>query len=154
LEALTGVLLGVFLAALAEWVQKRSRLSYGRSLALVVVALSLLTVGLGWFLSARLANQMGQLLARLPESFKQAQEYLGQSTWGRFLLEQAPQPGATRDWTTVLRTGTGLITSLTELFEVIIVVLVVGLFGAAEPDVYKAGALHLVPPRHRRRLTE
>jgi predicted PurR-regulated permease PerM len=35
-----------------------------------------------------------------------------------------------------------------------VVVLFVGVFGAAEPDQYKAGLFHLVPPRHRRRVGE
>jgi predicted PurR-regulated permease PerM len=46
---------------------------------------------------------------------------------------------------------TGLIAGLADFVEASLVILVVGIFGAANPALYRHGLLRLVPPRHRRR---
>jgi predicted PurR-regulated permease PerM len=153
LEAFAGVLFGVFLAALADWLHKRTRLSYGWSLALVLAALCGLTVGGGWMLASRMALQMRDLIGDLPKSAEKAQTYLSQYPWGQFLL-QFPQTAEASSWGGALSHGGQIFSSLTGLLEAVIVILVVGIFGAAEPDIYKAGLFHLVPPRQRRRVGE
>jgi predicted PurR-regulated permease PerM len=49
---------------------------------------------------------------------------------------------------------TGFVSGVAGFLEATIVILVVGIFGAAEPDLYKAGLFHLVPSRQRRRVGE
>jgi predicted PurR-regulated permease PerM len=154
LEAFAGVLLGVFLSALADWLRRHSRLPYGWSLAVVVLGLCAVAVGTGWLLSNRVAAQLGQLLRQLPESLERARHELARYPLGQFLLDQAPQALQWGNWASILPKAGGLITSLTGLLEAVIVILVVGIFGAAEPDVYKAGLSHLVPPANRPRARE
>ena len=50
LEAFAGVLVAVFLASLTDWLSRQTRLSYGWSLAVVVLGLSLIAGVLGYFL--------------------------------------------------------------------------------------------------------
>lgn len=153
LEAFAGVLFGVFLSALAEWLQQRTRLSYGWSLALVVLALCALTVGGCWLLADRVVIQIRGLIGDLPKSVEKVQSYLSQYPWGQFLLQLPQSPKAT-DWAGDFLRGGHVFSSLAGFLEAVIVILVVGIFGAAEPDVYKMGLFHLVPPRHRQRVGE
>jgi predicted PurR-regulated permease PerM len=154
LEAFAGILFGVFLSALAEWLNKHSRFSYGWSLTLVLVGLCGLALGVGWLLASRLADQMTHLLGQMPNSLQDLRAYLEQHEWGRFLLQQLPQVVDTGSLSKFLFAGQGLVSSMTGLLEAILVILVVGIFGAAEPGVYKAGLFHLVPPSQRPRVGE
>jgi predicted PurR-regulated permease PerM len=153
LEAFAGVLFGIFLSALAQWLHERTRLSYGWSLALVILALCALAVGGGWLLADRMATQMRGLISDLPQSVEKMQTYLSQYPWGQFLL-QFPQSAEASSWVAQLLRGGHIFSSLAGFLEAGIVILVVGIFGAAEPDIYKAGLFHLVPPRQRQRVGE
>ena len=62
LQAFAGVLFAVFLAALSDRVSTHTRLSYGRSLAVVVVGLFLIGGGLGYLLGSHLSAQVGELI--------------------------------------------------------------------------------------------
>src|SRR4051794_2532154 len=62
LEAFAGVLFAIFLSALSDWLSKHTRLSYGRSLTVVVLGLLLLGGGLGYLLWSRLSTELGELL--------------------------------------------------------------------------------------------
>lgn len=153
LEAFAGVLFGVFLSALAESLHRRTRLSYGWSLALVIITLCALTAGGAWMLASRMANQMRGLIDDLPRSVETVQNYLSQYSWGKFLL-QLPGSVEASGWVGELLRGGHVFSSLAGFAEVVVVILVVGIFGAAEPDIYKTGLFHLVPPRQRPRVGE
>lgn len=154
LQAFAGVLFAVFLSTLSECVNKRTRLSYGWSLALVVVALALGCGGLAHLLWSRLTTEFGQLMQTLPRSLEQIRSSLVQHPWGKYLIQNAP--GAT---TQLVQEGrftelTGFVSGLFSFLEATIVILIVGIFGAAEPDLYKAGLFHLLPPRSRPRVAQ
>jgi predicted PurR-regulated permease PerM len=154
LQAFAGVLFAVFLTALAEPLSRRTGLSHGWSVALVVLLLVLLTVGIGWLLANRLAVQAQELSERLPQSLDRVREFLRERQWGRLLLEREPDA---RD--ALAEVGRyfdvrGVLAGVSGFAVAFLVILFVGVFGAAEPDLYRAGLLHLVPPRQRRRAGE
>jgi predicted PurR-regulated permease PerM len=151
LQAFAGVLFAVFLVALADGLHQRTRLSYGWSLALVLVTLFLITGGIAWLLANQLAIQVRQLSERLPESLEQIRMYLNEAAWGPLLLDHQPNALAQLGQAFDIR---GFLTGVTGFLVGGLVILFVGIFGAAEPGLYKAGALHLVPPAHRRRANE
>src|SRR4051794_33812455 len=49
---------------------------------------------------------------------------------------------------------TGFVSGVASFLEATVGILVVGIFGAAEPGLYKTGLFHLVPPQNRPRLGE
>jgi len=154
LQAFAGVLFAVFLTALSDWLSSKTRLSYHLSLVVVFLGLVLLTGGLGWLLASRLAAQVGELSVKLPESFAQLRAYLAESSWGRLLLHQVPKDpkalGQVDDFSRV----TGLVSGVASFLVSVVVILFVGIFGAAEPRLYRSGLLHLVPAAHRPRTGE
>jgi predicted PurR-regulated permease PerM len=147
-EAFAGVLFATFLAALSDWLSRQTRLSYRWSLV-VVVALFAIAGGLVYFLGSRLSAQVGELTQTLPRSFQRIRAYLEQHTWGKYLLENAPGAASGFVEAGSFSRLTGLISGVAGFVEAAIVILIVGIFGAAEPDLYKQGLFHLVPPRHR-----
>jgi predicted PurR-regulated permease PerM len=154
LQAFAGVLFAVFLAALSDWLSGKTRLSYRLSLAVVVLGLLLAAVGLGWLLANRLSQQLSELSHKLPESLKQLRDYLSHYAWGQMLLQQVPKsPEKLVDVDNFSRM-TGLISGVASFVVAVIVILFVGIFGAAEPALYRSGLLHLVPARHRPRAAE
>jgi predicted PurR-regulated permease PerM len=154
LEAFAGVLLAVFLSALSDWLSRRTGIPYGRSLALVIAALIGAISVTGWMLANRLATQLAELQNKLPQALEQLRDYLGQYAWGRFVLEQLPNAAGQLSQAGKMAEVTGVLSGVASLLVITLVILFVGLFGAAEPGLYKAGLLHLVPPRIRPRALE
>jgi predicted PurR-regulated permease PerM len=151
LEAFAGVLFAVFLTTLSGWVSRVTKLRHGWALAIVITTLFLLTGGLGWLLANRLAAEAVQLTRTLPASLEQVRRLLGGTAWGHFLLEQFPDVTAWLARPGTFEQVTGLVSGVAGFLVAVLVIFFVGLFGAAEPEVYRAGLLHLVPPSRRRR---
>jgi predicted PurR-regulated permease PerM len=149
-----GVLFAVLLSALTDWVSARTRLPRGWSLGIVVVVLLAVTGGIGFLLANRLAVEFRQLAKELPQSIEQVRNYLSQYAWGNVLLEQLPKAENALPEIARYTQIPGLVSGLTGFLVDIVVIFFVGIFGAAEPEVYKAGLLHLVPPSQRQRGSE
>jgi predicted PurR-regulated permease PerM len=155
LEAFAGVLFAIFLTTLAEWLRKATGIAYHGALTFVVLALVALMCGLGWLLANRVAMQVSELTQQLPRSFQEIQDYLKEYAWGRLLLQEMPRTTASLGQ----QIGgfsrlTGLVASVAGFLEAVVVIFVVGIFGAAEPELYRKGVLHLVPARNRGRVDE
>jgi predicted PurR-regulated permease PerM len=149
-----GVLFAVFLSALSDWVSRRTGLPRAGAPAIVVVVLVLLVGGVGFLLANSLAAQTAELAHKLPESFRQIRDYLSERDWGRLLLEKAPQAAESLAQPGEFSRVTGLVAGVADFLVAVIVVCCVGIFGAAEPAVYRAGLLHLVPHDQRRRVSQ
>jgi predicted PurR-regulated permease PerM len=152
LEAFAGVLLAVFLAALSDWVSKYTRLSYHGSLAVVVIGLLLLGGGLAYFLWSSLSAQVSEMIPELRRSLEDLRSSLMKYGWGKHLVENVPNAASRAAEGGEFTRVTGFVSGVAGSLEAAIVILIVGIFGAAEPGVYKAGLFHLVPPQHRARV--
>ncbi len=155
LQAFAGVLFALFLTTLSDWLSRHTKLSYRMSLGAMVLALVLVAAGIGWLLADRLAAQTAELTEQLPRSFEQIRNYLAQYPWGQMLLEHVPR-AATRTLTEAsgFSRMTGLIAGVASFLVTVVVVLVVGIFGAEDPQLYRNGLLHLLPPPYRDRAGE
>ena len=154
LEAFAGMLFAVFLSGLSDWVSQRTGLSYRKSLAVVVLGLLLISGGFGYLMWSRISEQVGELLQTLPRSFAQIRDSLIRYSWGKYLVENAPSARTGLAQVGQFTQVTGFVSGVAGFLEATIVILIVGIFGAAEPGVYKAGLFHLVPPRFRPRVGE
>jgi predicted PurR-regulated permease PerM len=154
LQVFAGVLFAVFLSALAGWLSERARLRYGWALAVVVLALLAVAGGLGWLLANRLALQTQEFSQRVPESLERVRGYLGERPWGRVLLEHEDNArDVLAQLGQALNVG-GILSGVTAFVVTALIIFFVGLFGAAEPGLYRGGVLHLVPPPQRPRAAE
>jgi predicted PurR-regulated permease PerM len=154
LEAFAGVLFAIFLTALSHAVRKLTGLPHGWALAVVVLALFLVAAGLGWLLASRLTMEVVELTKKLPESLKAVRDYLATTPWGNYLLQQVPQAATSLTHPGTFVEVTGLVSGVAEFLVAVLVIFFVGLFGAAEPDLYRQGLLLLIPRRRRPRVAQ
>jgi predicted PurR-regulated permease PerM len=146
-----GILLAVLLSAWSSLLAKHTPLTYGWSLA-VVVALILGVVGLGvWLLAAEVIQQVEQLSARMPTIQAEVQAYLSRFGWGRWLLEETDNGIDSDAATESIAAG---LTMLSRWSSYFLVVIFVGLFGAAHPKLYQDATVTLFPIRHRDKVRQ
>ena len=153
LLAFFGLLLAVLLRHLALALQSHSPLSAGAALGVVVLAL-LAAIGLGfYFLGAQLAEQLGQLAGSLPGALTKLREALEGQPLVQRLREMMPQeePGQGLNLFGAVR---GTLSTVVNGAANLIVVAMVAIFLAADPQLYRRGVLHLIPMDKRARAVE
>jgi predicted PurR-regulated permease PerM len=111
------------------------------ALALVVTALLVVVIGLGALIGAHLAKQFDQLVQTLEMAWSQAHVALEKSELGRTVLNAESASAAANSATRLAVVATSSLGAVTTLA----LILLVGLFLAAEPDLYRRGVLRLMP---------
>ncbi len=154
LQGFAGILFALLLVTMSDWVSRHTGLGYRRAVALVIVGALVVIVATVWLFASRLASQVEALTQQLPEALARIREAVAASPWGHSLVRQAP--GATEAWAQLgdFSHLFGFVSGLAGIVVTGIVVLFVGIFGASEPDLYRAGFLHLVPPSFRPRAEQ
>lgn len=144
LMAFAGLVVGVFLYTLANWVSDYTPLSYGWALAAVVVMMAVFTAAGFSLVGTRLTIQANQFAAAVPSGLKQVEDELSQTPWGKWVMEQSPGWGKALAAGSIPSRITDLGSSIVDLVVTFIIILFVGLYGAAEPRLYAEGVLRLV----------
>lgn len=150
-----GILFAIFLRGLAKWVSARSPLSPVWALAVVVVGLLALSGLVGWLVAPDAAEQLNQLVTEIPQTVDQLRQRLEGVGWVQFLEEKMP---ALSNWSK----GSGkLLLQAGEFFSVGVqavvglgLILFLGLYLAAAPQVYIKGLIRLFPIPKRARVRE
>lgn len=149
LLAFGAALFAVLLRALANPIRRRTPLDAGWSLAAAVL-LVLAVLGLaGWFVGAQVAAQFDQLEKMLPQAWTSAQADLGSFAAGRWLLDRFSEARSEHSVASSLgvvagrlgqftRIGVGVLTDM-------VLVIIAGVYFAAQPTLYRDGLLRLVP---------
>lgn len=150
-----GVLLAIFIRGVSEWVSRTIRVPLGWSIFLVVVVLVGI-VGLAvWRLGPHVASQVEQLIRGGPHMLHQLKGYLEQYPLGRSLVHETRSfPQFSKNIKDMLQ-GAKLFFFTT--FGIIgsgIVVVFIGLYLTAEPDLYLSGIERLVPISKRKRCRQ
>lgn len=158
LLAFGAALIAVLLRALANPIRKRTPLNAAWSLAVAVV-LVLAIVGLAvWFVGAQVTAQLDQLSQILPKAWAAAQAELASFPAGQWVLDQLQAARADHSVASnlgvmagrlgrITRVGVGVITDLA-------LVIIAGVYFAAQPSLYRDGLLRLVPAGGRPRLAD
>jgi predicted PurR-regulated permease PerM len=160
LAAFAGILVAIFLRTLVDGLKRLIPLSDVAALAIVLLLLGGgLGIG-GWLLYPQVNRQADELAERIPEVTGEITGYLGDRTWGRWLLRQAGQAPGRQDaggdtpredeeeTGLPLPDGAdagGLISAVSTWSTYLLTALFVGLFAAANPSLYRDGVVHLVP---------
>jgi predicted PurR-regulated permease PerM len=151
LLAFAGLLVAILLHSIASWVERHTPLNsapaYLASLLAIagVLALSIFLLG------PRVITQLTEVAALLPGSLHEAKTYLQQTVWGTSvlnLLHRSMQGGDAGAQLTLV--AKAIVMGGIDL----IVVFVIGFFGALDPRGYREGLLLLVPDEHRAQARE
>lgn len=137
------VLVAVILRVIANPIKARLRLPDGVALLIAVLIVAGLFGLAFWIFGAEVAQQASGLRERVPEAWAEVQKRL--EAFG--LAEPA------RQWVEMLRTGSGgvmsnfggVVMSVGSAIADALLVIVGGIFFAAEPRLYRGGLVKLVP---------
>jgi predicted PurR-regulated permease PerM len=146
-----GVLLAILVRRPAEALAERARLPVGWSLAAVILLGLGLLAGFLWSAGPRILEQLEELWTRLPAAFEAVRGALQERDWGRALLDGLRREEDEGPRWNLLGTLGGTVSVAIGVLANVFIVLSVGAFLAADPALYRRGALLLVPPRHRGR---
>lgn len=144
-----GIVLATCLAHAARCLRRVTALPRGVALALVILMIAVFIGGFGWFFAARLANEFGQLSQKLSDAVASIAASINEMPIGHSLMQHMQMKD-------VLGANpfSGLFGFASNFAEVLIgfaVILFIGVYCAAEPGLYLAGFLKLVPPGRRGR---
>ncbi len=144
---IAGALVAFIFYKFADLIQRRLKVPHALALSLAIL-LPILFVG---FVFAAFGNLMAEQFAilfdQLPSALAVVQDWLQNSELGRELSRRAGSfmPDGSRIVSLVQTVFSSLGTVVTSL----VVVLVAGIYLAAQPRLYGRGVLHLVPPHAR-----
>lgn len=150
LLAFAGMIMAVLITGMARGLRRILPLSRPWSLACVGLIVAL---AIGLFVLAfgpRISQEFSALTERLPEQISQLQANIQQQPWGGFLLDDggSSQGGEGNASGSGGVSGGMLFSAASKLVDVLgtlVVILFVGIFFAASPDVYKRSITVLVP---------
>jgi predicted PurR-regulated permease PerM len=148
-----GLLLAVLLSSAADAASRWLPLSRGWSLALVLLAVLLATCAAGFVLWPAISDQAEQLARDLPAAIGEVRTWLTNRAWGEWLLGHA-DPGRVVQDGAVVSGATGALTATARATGALLVILFVGIYVAAQPELYYRGLRRLLPTRARDRADE
>lgn len=158
LLAFGAALIAVLLRAIANPLRRRTPLDPAWSLGVAVILL-LALLGLAmWFVGAQVTAQFDQLSLILPKAWTAAQAQLGQTLAGQWILEKLQEARADHSVASNLGVVAGRLGRVTRMSLGVVgdlaLVIVAGVYFAAQPSLYRDGLLRLVPEGARIGMTE
>ncbi len=154
---LSGVILMVFGAIiLAELLRLGAEpfkrwLALPEGLALLLSGLVVLAVvgGAGYLFGTRISDELQDVIHRTGAASQNIQATLQQSDFGRFVLGH--MNGASFSATDIL---SGFLKLSANFLEAVVIVVISGIYIAAQPGLYRKGLIQLFPPRTHARAAE
>jgi predicted PurR-regulated permease PerM len=140
-----GILFGVFLRGLAEWVSAHTPLPVGWSLFLVILFLIefiALSVSL---LGPSIIDSFNHLTQILPQALDHIQEFInkrGMKNWLGHLLQSSKETFFTQEMFTRIA---GIFSNIIGAITGIVIILVDGLYFSAQPEIYTRNVMRLTP---------
>ena len=148
-------LLAVFLRGATVWLSGHTPLSQRWALPVTVLGLTVVAAGVIWILAPQVANQVDRLAETLPPLVREHADALKKYEWGKWLVSEAPASSQLLGSMGRLLERVGLFFSSTiGVIVNFVLILVVGLFLAAEADRYQEGIIVLLPPASRARARD
>jgi len=155
LVVFAGVLLAVIWRNAGERLASLSRLPARLGTAVVIALTFVATAGFIWSIGPLVANQADQLAENVVQTLSRLEEEASRYAWGRWVYRDAlPSLGEGGDGAQLLGRITGAFSTALGILGNLVVILMVGIYTALTPAEYRAGAVSLLPPRHRKRGRE
>lgn len=144
-----GIVVAVALRNIAAPVGRLLRVSDRVALLITVLDLSFIALGFAYFFGAMATHQFSALADRLPQTWQSIRAGLGDSLIGRQILGAMDSGGNPAERVlAALPLAGGILGGFGEALLMVIV----GIYLAADPPAYIGGMLRLFPPRRRMRV--
>ena len=138
-------LVSLILLTVTNALRRRTRLPFGVALAVSVLGLLALIGGAFAFFGATMQSEFAELATRLPAAWTDVQLRLRNSPMGAAILERAP--GLAPSGQTIVNIVTTALAAIGGAVSGLVLVLIGGLYLAAQPTLYSHGLLRLIPRR-------
>jgi predicted PurR-regulated permease PerM len=148
------LLSALFLRTLAEWISRNADLSVTVSLNLVVLALLGGSVLILLLYGPDIAEGFYQLSRKLPSALDRMRTSLGQYAWGPRFLDTLSQAGYALTDPQQLAKIAGIFSTAFGAIASFLIVIVLGLYFAAEPKIYLSSTARLFPQQYREHVYE
>lgn len=151
-----GLLLGIFLRSLSEFLSRHTPSSETWSVAIVLLAIIGLIAFGAWLLSDSMQRQFEELSEELPIAFEQVRGQISRYPLGRLIVEQMPsaQQFVGGQSTNVFGRVTGFVSTAFDIVVNVLIVLITAVYFAYNPKLYSEGIVKLVPQSRERRARE
>lgn len=154
LLVLAGALIALYFHGLAKLIERKTGLGSKSSLLTSTIGSIALLGAFLWFAGDRIANEADKLADTIPSAYEKAKEQINNSALGKKVLEQVSQQadsGNTREQ--LPKRVFSFFKSTFGVLGDIYVVVFIGLFFTASPNLYETGMVKVVPPAGRSQAT-
>jgi predicted PurR-regulated permease PerM len=148
LLAFAGVLVAVILRSITLFIERHTRLNGMFAYAATLFVIGGVLTGIGFLLVPRIETQISQLMQTLPDSVQRIKALLNRSQAGHALLVRGHKAV---QHTTIGSHLPQIASAITEALTDLIIIVVIGFFGALNPRWYEEGLLVLIPQAKRAR---
>jgi predicted PurR-regulated permease PerM len=144
------IVLASLLSAIIDWVMKKLRLGRNMAFALIgLVGVTLVILAI-WLSGPNIIDQFASLQADLPQAVQKLLDHARGYSWGRWVLSQwsdYSQLSSSISYA-VTQVG-GIVLSTASLLTGLAIIAFLGVYLAAEPEVYFSGLRRMVPQCNR-----
>jgi predicted PurR-regulated permease PerM len=145
-------LVSLILLTITNWVRLRTSLPFGVALAISVLGLIALLGGAFYFFGTTMQAEFTELAQRLPAAWANVQARLQATPIGANLLQRAEALAPSGQ--TVVNAATTVLTTIGGALSGLVLVLIGGLYLAAQPTLYAGGFMRMLPSAARTKTAE
>lgn len=146
-----GILIACYFRGFSSYLQRRLGWPQTLTLTISIVGTILIFVAITWSMGTKISSQAIQLQESLPEEIENVKDYLNNSYLGRKAVKEVSEIQNSNNMTSYIsrffKTTFGFLGDF-------YIILLIGAFFTAAPDLYKRGIIKLVPPLKRDRAKE
>lgn len=145
-------LVSLILLTITNSLRSRTRLPFGISLTISIVGLLAVIGGAFWFFGATMQSEFAELATRLPAAWTNLQARLQMTSVGAAVLERAQ--GLAPSGQVIVDAITTALAAVGGALSFLAIVVVGGLYLAAQPTLYATGLLRMIPSSARAKSAE
>jgi len=151
-----GIFFAVVLNSFSNWISKKLKTKYGLSLFIALLLISSLLTAMILFTGPSITEQVNEMAETIPKSLRKLKEKVLQNELGQKIFDEVPdnREDIIGDKGEAFSKITRFFSSTLGGFADIIIIIITGIYLAADPITYKKGFICLFPVNFRQRLGE
>ena len=143
------IVVAVLMTAMVDWLKEKLKLKRGVAFALILILTTVIVSMTLWLSGPDIIDQFANLQKELPQAVHELIARVNAFGWGRWLLAQwsGYSQLSSSVGSALTRIG-GIVVSTATVLAGLVLVLFLGIYIAAEPQVYFSGIQRAVPKRY------
>ncbi len=156
LIAFAAIFFAVLLNYTAQWLCDKLNFKYWLALLTVLAVIAGLIAAFVIFLGPSISNQVSEMIDTLPDTLKNFKERVTKTPLGQKIFDKIPDDPSEliKDEQALFSKAMGSFSTLIGAIANFVIILISGIFLAANPGIYKKGFISLFPVDFRPRLNE